>query len=175
MVAGAIPEAMLAPYPGATTCGCGIGEFQAAGFVIPPEFSAFGTGQFRRDGDEGNRRAVCMVANEMLAVACQSPTDSDAPSDDISFEFKHFVGQCQLRMLDPRLALSSGAMHKARVAADTSVEGERLSPLAKIMRDSLDVQTGGEEGQGYLQVTMKTYDPRLLEKRKGPADVSTKT
>ncbi|WP_412550745.1 ATP-binding cassette domain-containing protein [Shimia sp. MIT910701] len=131
--------------------------------------------QFRRDGDEGNRRAVCMVANEMLAVACQSPNDSDAPSDDISFEFKHFVGQCQLRMLDPRLALSSGAMHKARVAADTSVEGERLSPLAKIMRDSLDVQTGGEEGQGYLQVTMKTYDPRLLEKRKGPADVSTKT
>lgn len=131
--------------------------------------------QFRRDGDEGNRRAVCMVANEMLAVACQSPNDGYMPSDDISFEFKHNVGQCQLRMLDHKLVLSSGAMQKARVAADTSVESERLSPLAKIMRDSLDVQAGSEEAQGYLQVTMKTYDPRLLEKRKGPADVPPQT
>ncbi|WP_294222139.1 ATP-binding cassette domain-containing protein [uncultured Shimia sp.] len=131
--------------------------------------------QFRRDGDEGNRRAVCMVANEMLAVACQAPSDNNLHADDVSFEFKHFVGQCQLRLIDPRLALSSGAMQKARVAADTSVEGERLSPLAKIMRDSLEVETGGEEGHGYLQVTMKTYDPRLQENRKGHADAPSQT
>ncbi len=127
--------------------------------------------QFRRDGDEGNRRSVCMIANELLSVACQNPPDPDGPAELVSFEFKHFVGKCQLRLIDPRLTLSSGAMQKARVAADTSVEGERLSPLAKIMRDSLDVDAGDHEGNGCLQVSVKTYDPRLLETRKVSKDV----
>lgn len=131
--------------------------------------------QFRREGDEGNRRAVCMAANELLAVACQAAPGNNLPTDDLSFEFKHFVGECHLRLIDPQLALSSGAMQKARVAADTSVEGERLSPLAKLMRDCLSVNTGQEDNLGYLQICVKTYDPRLLETRKGPADAPSKT
>lgn len=126
--------------------------------------------QFRRDGDEGNRRSVCMIANELLSVACQGAQDPTAAPEQVSFEFKHFVGKCQLRLIDPRLALSSGAMQKAREAADTSVEGERLSPLAKIMRDSLEVEAGDHEGNGYLQASVKTYDPRLLETRKVSKD-----
>ncbi len=129
--------------------------------------------QFRREGDEANRRSVCMVANEMLSVACQTSRDPAETTEEVSFEFKHFAGHCQLRMIDPCLTLSSGAMGKARVAAETSVEGERLSPLAKIMRDSLEVATGVQEEQAYLQADIKTYDPRLLETRKGPADAPT--
>lgn len=129
---------------------------------------------FRREGDEGNRRAVCMVANEMLSIACQAQADPQADPETVAFEFKHHVGKCELRLIDTRLALSTGAMQKARVAADTSVEGERLSPLAKIMRDSLEVETGLTEGDGYLLVTIKTYDPRLLEKRKAGKDATPK-
>lgn len=130
--------------------------------------------QFRRDGDEGNRRAVCMVANELLAVACQVASDGSSTPDELSFEFRHFVGECHLRLIDSRLAISSGAMLKAKVAADTSVEGERLSPLAKLMRDCLAVNTGMEDDQTYLQIRVKTYDPRLLPARKGHVDAPSK-
>ncbi|GAA6179594.1 hypothetical protein NBRC116594_10320 [Shimia sp. NS0008-38b] len=130
--------------------------------------------QFRREGDEANRRSVCMIANEMLSVACQAMIDPTETDKTVSFEFKHFVGQCELRLVDRRLALSSGAMNKARVAADTSVEGERLSPLAKIMRDSLSVATDITDDGGHLQVTIKTYDPRLLETRKVGKDATPK-
>lgn len=130
--------------------------------------------QFRRDGDEANRRAICMVANEMLTVACQSHGDSDTKIQTISFEFKHHAGHCLLRLCDNRLVVSSGALEKARIAADTSVDGERLSPLAKIVRDSLDVESFETDGKGCLQVTIKTYDPRLLGQRKVAKD-ETKT
>ncbi|MBO9478207.1 ABC transporter ATP-binding protein [Shimia sp. R11_0] len=128
--------------------------------------------QFRRDGDEANRRAVCMVANEMLSVACQTAPGPEYAADQLSFEFKHFAGHCQLKMIDTRLALSSGAMQKARAAAQTSVEGERLSPLAKITRDCLEVETGATQGDGHLLVTIKTYDPRLLSGRKVDSDAT---
>ncbi|MBO9396354.1 ATP-binding cassette domain-containing protein [Shimia sp. R9_2] len=125
---------------------------------------------FRREGDEANRRAVCMVANEMLSLACQSGIETHTEADSLSFEFKHFVGKCQIRMIDSRLALSSGAIQKAKTAADTSVDGERLSPLAKIMRDSLDVESSASDGGGILLVAIKTYDPRLLSSRKVSQD-----
>ena len=130
---------------------------------------------FRRDGDEGNRRAVCMVANEMLSVACQSARGVHTERETISFEFKHRAGSCQLRLIDAQLALSSGAMEKARTAAATSAEGERLSPLAKILRDCLDVKTGTPESGFSMQATIKTYDPRLVDPRKRQANASSRT
>ena len=63
--------------------------------------------QFRRDGDGANRRAVCMVANEMLTLACRS--DDPAATDTVCFEIKLFAGRCQLRMQQPQ-PLSSGAL-----------------------------------------------------------------
>ena len=45
---------------------------------------------FKRDGDEANRRKVCMVASEMLALSCQGV--SDANQQNLSFQFKHFEG-----------------------------------------------------------------------------------
>ncbi len=129
---------------------------------------------FRRDGDEANRRAVCMVANELLSLACQSDMAPPVTTETVTFEFKHFVGKCQLRMIDQRLALSSGALQKAREAAETSVDGERLSPLAKIMRDSLEVQSSTQDGDGTLLVSVKTYDPRLLPSRTVSQDATAK-
>ncbi|TCL01134.1 ABC-type multidrug transport system ATPase subunit [Shimia isoporae] len=127
---------------------------------------------FRRDGDQANRRAVCMIANEMLSIACQSSGDPQA-GDTVAFEFKHFAGHCLLRLLDSTLTLSSGAMAKAEAAARTSVEGERLSPLAKVIRDSLDVQAGDGEAASGLLVTIKTYDPRKQQTRKARHNEAT--
>jgi len=129
--------------------------------------------QFRRDGDEGNRRAVCMIANELLSVACAVTSEGDNVTDRIAFEFKHFAGHCQLRLLDPHLALSSGAMAKARAAAKTSVEGERLSPLAKVIRDALDVDVTDTDASRHVTVSIKTYDPRKQTQRKASYDDTT--
>lgn len=129
---------------------------------------------FRRDGDEANRRAVCMVANEILSLACQTSGDTAEAADELTFEFKHFTGKCEIRLIDSRLSLSSGALKKAEKAAATSVEGERLSPLAKIMRDSLSVETSQTNGTSFLHVSIKTYDPRLLTQRKADQNAATK-
>lgn len=121
---------------------------------------------FRRDGDVGNRRSVCMIANEMLAVACAAKPSEDDQNDKVAFEFKHFAGHCILRILDSGLSLSSGALAKARAAAKTSVEGERLSPLAKVIRDALEVYANDGDVEAGLTVTIKTYDPRKQIQRK---------
>ncbi|WP_270725987.1 ATP-binding cassette domain-containing protein [Shimia sp. Alg240-R146] len=128
---------------------------------------------FRRDGDEANRRAICMIANEMLSVACTMASKRDADLDKISFGFKHFSGHCLLTLTDPSLSLSSGAMSKARAAAKTSVQGERLSPLAKIIRDALEVEASNDDEAGTLQVSVKTYDPRKQTQSKASKDDTT--
>ncbi len=122
---------------------------------------------FRRDGDEGNRRAVCMIANEMLSVACMSPNEMSVASPQISFEFKPFAGHCILKISDAELNLSSGAMTKARAAAKTSVPGARLSPLAKVIRDSLEVEAEEHANSTSLTAKIKTYDPRKHTQRNG--------
>lgn len=128
---------------------------------------------FRRDGDEGNRRAVCMIANEMLSIACMASPNGQLGDSRISFQFKHFAGHCLLKLKDEQLALSSGALTKAQTAARTSVDGERLSPLAKVIRDSLDVDVEKSAAMTILTVKIKTYDPRIQPQRHGHAHEKT--
>ncbi len=116
--------------------------------------------QFRRDGDETNRRTVCMIANEMLAFSCQ---DQQGLSDvqTLRFEFKHFKGHCILRMIDQGAPVSTGVLQKAEKEAEQDDVLGRLSPLAAIIKGSLDLDVHMEHSHRVLEVKIETYDPRL--------------
>lgn len=119
--------------------------------------------QFRRQGDEGNRRNVCMVANELLAFACQAQSEF-GHSATVSFEFKHFKGHCVVRLTEMALPVSSAALEKARLAADAAngqAKGGTLSPLARVLQYAETVETCELAGNQVLQVTIETYDPRV--------------
>jgi ABC-type multidrug transport system ATPase subunit len=112
--------------------------------------------QFRRDGDGANRRAVCMVANEMLTLACR--TDMPSAIQSVCFEIKLFAGQCVLRMRQAQ-PLSSGALERAA----TQARGDAPltdTPLARIVRDSLSVENTRPDNQHWLEVAIAIYDPR---------------
>lgn len=112
--------------------------------------------QFRRDGDAANRRAVCMVANEMLTLACRS--DDPGITDTLCFEIKLFAGRCQLRMQQPQ-PLSSGALERAQTQASSS-DVLTDAPLARILRDSTAVENIHHDGQHWMEVSIEIYDPR---------------
>ena len=117
--------------------------------------------QFRRDGDETNRRNVCMVANEMLAFSCQD-VQGLGQTQTLRFEFKHFKGHCVLRMIDGGPPVSTGALQKAeKEAASADDVVGRLTPLAAITRDSQSIDVRLEGGQRAIEVEIATYDPRL--------------
>ncbi|WP_372886672.1 ATP-binding cassette domain-containing protein [Shimia sp.] len=115
--------------------------------------------QFRRDGDDGNRRTVCMIANEMLALACRQPATLGG-GGRVGFEFKHFDGHCILRLAEEEMPVSSATLEKARQSLEQATEGAKLSPLARILRDARAVESCEVAGRQMLQVTIATYDPR---------------
>lgn len=119
--------------------------------------------QFRRDGDDANRRAVCMIANEMLALACR--TEVSANMHSVCFEIKLFEGRCLLR-LQQEQPLSSGALERAQQAADSDASLTN-APLARILRESLGIENIEHEAQHWMQVAIGIYDPRKAR----PVDV----
>jgi ABC-type multidrug transport system ATPase subunit len=118
---------------------------------------------FRRDGDEGNRRTVCTIANELLAFSCQGVSGLEL-KQDLRFEFKHFDGHCILRMIDQAAQISTGVLEKARAEAEEATG--RLSPLAAVLKAAEELEAGTEDGQRVLEVKIATYDPRVSADRK---------
>ena len=115
--------------------------------------------QFRRAGDDRNRRKVCVVANELLAFSCKSISPA-LVSENLRFEFKLFEGHCILRMLDTDQPLSSGMLDKARTEMESSSDIKPLSPLAMVCREAISVQTNTEAGMRVIEVCIEIYDPR---------------
>ncbi len=113
---------------------------------------------FKRNGDEANRRKVCLIASEMLAFSCQGV--SDVNRENVSFEFKHFEGYCILKLLDSDVPVSSAQLQKARDRIRTAGEDARLPPLSAILRHSLEVESGATLDRRELTVRIETYDPR---------------
>ena len=136
--------------------------------------------QFRRDGDDANRRAVCMVANEMLALACNAAgpgmgpgaaTGTSPPEDTVCFEIKLFAGHCVMRLQQAQ-PLSSGALAKAQSDADSD-RALTQAPLARILRDSMSVENTVHNGSNWLQVAISIYDPRKSSPQSPPTSETT--
>lgn len=124
---------------------------------------------FKRNGDEGNRRKVCTVASEMLALSCQNADPS--VSQSLSFEFKHFEGHCLLKMTDGDQPLGAARLQKAKKIAQKSDSSKRLPPLAALIDLCEDVQGGSEMDRRVLSVKIGTYDPRKTKSAKrAPAE-----
>jgi ABC-type branched-subunit amino acid transport system ATPase component len=115
--------------------------------------------QFRRDGDETNRRNVCMIANEILALSCQ-PRGGRELDRSVNFEFKHQKGYCILQTVERDSLISSAALEKARQEAERHTDGETLSPLGRIVKHARSVEMLEMVGKHLLQVMIETYDPR---------------
>lgn len=124
--------------------------------------------QFRRDGDERNRRDVCVIANELLAFSC-SGLPADRQIEKVRFEFKHFEGHCILRMLDDEPPISSGQLTKMDGLARDPDQLKRLPPLAAVMRDAIGVEAKIENDLRVLEVKIKTFDPRKGQSGQGGA------
>jgi ABC-type multidrug transport system ATPase subunit len=120
--------------------------------------------QFRRDGDDANRRKVCLVANEMLAVACQQQI-GQVQNTSVNFEFKHQKGQCILQTVEKDAVISSASLEQARRLANETPEGGVLTPLAKIFKHARTVETVEISGRHLLKVEIETYDPRKEQPR----------
>ncbi|MEM7440731.1 MAG: ATP-binding cassette domain-containing protein [Pseudomonadota bacterium] len=115
---------------------------------------------FKRPGDEANARRVSHIAAEMLAFSCRGNDGLDARRNLI-FEFKHFKGHCILRMQDNDPPITSSTITKAEEEAATPNEGVRLSPLASVISNALEIECGIELDRRVLSVKIGTYDPRL--------------
>ncbi|GGE51635.1 hypothetical protein GCM10011517_19200 [Actibacterium pelagium] len=113
---------------------------------------------FKRDGDEANRRKMCVVASEMLAFSCQNARAAE--TEKLSFEFKHFEGYCVLKLQDKDSAVTNAQLDKARKAAEAAETTARLTPLAAVIRESLEVETTVEMDRRVLTAKIETYDPR---------------
>ncbi len=115
--------------------------------------------QFRRDGDEANRRKISMIASEMLAFSCVDLPPAEDPGN-IRFEYKHEIGFGILRMLDDGKAVSSGFLSKTQQEAEAEKESGRRSPMATVMRASKTFDAYIEKDQRVIEVKIETYDPR---------------
>jgi ABC-type multidrug transport system ATPase subunit len=113
---------------------------------------------FKRDGDEVNRRNVCMVAAELLAFSCQNVAAFSQQS--ICFEFKHFEGHCVIKMIDRDIPVSSGVLQRAHTEAEETDGKSRLSPLAAVFKLCSKVEATVERDQRVLEAQLQTYDPR---------------
>lgn len=112
--------------------------------------------QFRRNGDEANRRTVSLVAAELLALSCQSA--GSMAEEKISFEFKNFQGHCVIRMRDTGPEITSGQIESARAELDEGTG--RAGPLAEVIRRSLSFDPGMDDEERVIEVKVETYDPR---------------
>ena len=124
-------------------------------------------GQFKRDGDEANRRDVTRVAVEMLAVSCE--TGSRLGNQRILFEFKNFKGHCILRLIDDDPAMSSGRIERARQELAASDGQKAMSPLANVLKHSEEFEATVEQDRRVLTARIASYDPR----RTGPGGAPT--
>ncbi|MEP3299568.1 MAG: ATP-binding cassette domain-containing protein [Pseudoruegeria sp.] len=114
---------------------------------------------FRRKGDEANRRKVCIVASELLAL-CASHQEGSTP-EKIQFDFKHFKGFCQLEIKDKAPAISNAQLVNAQTALEATGDKLNRDPLCEILRHSLNFdQRIGNIGR-TISVQIQTYDPRL--------------
>ena len=120
--------------------------------------------QFKRPGDEPNRRRVAHVASEMLAFSCK--TRDNLRQQTLIFEFKHFEDHCLLRMQDSDAPITTAVLQSAESETENS-EGRRLSPLASVMSNSLDVEAGTEFDRRTLTAKIETFDPRKKQNRQG--------
>ncbi|WP_161635621.1 ATP-binding cassette domain-containing protein [Actibacterium mucosum] len=127
--------------------------------------------QFRRNGDDGNRRKVSSVAGEMLVLS--SKTQKGGRPGMTRFKFKHFKGHCVLTMRDDSDPLTPAQVETARKEAQNAAVTSRLSPLAAILSQSLDVEIGHEFNQRVVSAKIETYDPRLTTVAEGQGDVET--
>ncbi|MGR3467728.1 MAG: ATP-binding cassette domain-containing protein [Shimia sp.] len=114
--------------------------------------------QFKRDGDEENRRRACRVAAEALALSCQSASGGDPGT--ASFDFKHFEGVAVLRLTDIAPLVTSGAMQEATRIAAEETSAARRSPLARILADVQTLEQDEVAGKRVLTLKIETYDPR---------------
>lgn len=121
---------------------------------------------FKRPGDEGNRRAVGLVAAELLALSCQS-ADSAAPGR-VEFDFKHQRGSCILRMADSGPPISTATLDRARKEQDRRAD---VGPLAAILSGSSAFSCHVEAGRRLVEVQIATYDPRLTRPAGATDDV----
>lgn len=115
--------------------------------------------QFRRDGDEANRRSVCMIANEVLALSCQTRNGRELDRS-VNFEFKHQKGYCILQTVERDALVSSAALERARQEVEHQRDGESLSPLGRVMKHAKSVEVLEMAGKHLLQIMIETYDPR---------------
>jgi len=115
-------------------------------------------GHFRRRGDEANRRKVCLVASELLAFSCQSANAMG--KENLAFEFKHFEGHCILRLEDGGVPVSSAQLQNARRQLAKGERNARKSPLAVVLRESIEIEVSSQLDKRQLTVRIATYDPR---------------
>ena len=123
---------------------------------------------FRRDGDEINRRKACIVCAELLAFSCQNVAPLSHQS--VCFEFKHFEGHCEIKLMDRDIPVSSGVLQRAEEEARQNDGKTRLSPLAKVFETCSKVHATVEQDQRVVEAHLDTYDPRKSG-GKPPADV----
>lgn len=122
--------------------------------------------QFRRDGDEGNRRKVCLIANELLALACRR-TGVSSPDAKLQIDFKLMAGRCLLKLHVPKGHISSATLDLAKMEAEELTTQADLTPLARVLREAASVENIMEEDRGHLLVTIAIYDPRLATPASG--------
>lgn len=117
---------------------------------------------FRRKGDEANRRKVCIVASELLALSTGSQHGSNL--QDITYDFKHFKGYCQLELTDSFQPISNAQLSHAQSQLEQSGEKLNRDPISEILRHCLNFdQRQGPESR-TISVQIQTYDPRLASK-----------
>ncbi len=112
--------------------------------------------RFRRKGDEANRRRLCTLGAELLALACQHGDHRDAT---LAFDFKHFVGHCVLRLTDDGPLFSSGQIQRATQDAHAPEKSNR-SPLALVLAGVLDFEQATQDGRRTLTLKIQSDDPR---------------
>lgn len=128
--------------------------------------------QFKRDGDDENRRRTCGVAAEMLALSCGDHPASGA--ERITFDFKHFEAFALMRIQDLGELISSGRLQEATRHAQSEAASTRLSPLARVLGAVESFEQDHVDGRRILTVKIATTDPRKQaaprkEKRHGAA------
>ena len=110
--------------------------------------------RFRRKGDEHNRRRLCTLGAELLAVACQGGNDGT-----LDFDFKHFVGHCVLKLTDDGPLFSSGQIQRAREDANAKDQPNR-PPLARVLAGVQDFEQATANGKRSFALKIKSEDPR---------------
>ncbi len=117
--------------------------------------------QFIRDGDEGNRRRVCKIGSNILAHFCLTSRSDD--DGEITFECKQKAGAMELRVSDDREPISTIQFEQARLLAEDTSVGARLTPLAQVLKDGKNIQTESRFGTREIFLEIPTYDPRKLK------------